>query len=95
MAIRQVVLEPVQFSDGANQGPNLRRMMEEMRKLQLALNQVIAQANASVIVRDAPGELITLAPGQWAITVTAGSPPVATIRYNDGGTIRTGSLTLA
>ena len=86
---QKVSLLDLQF--GPADDPKLRRLADELRKLQTTINSLIQETGA---VR-APGSAPALAMGAYDVAVVAGSPPTFVIRYNDGGTIRTGSITLS
>lgn len=96
MAIQQIGLESLQFTPGEDPAPKLRRLQEQIRSLQQSLNAAIAELNDAYVTKTAAdGEVPALADGEWDLTVVAGSPPTFQIRYNDGGTLRTGTIALS
>lgn len=95
-AISKVAINDIQFQPGQDQSDKLRRLVDEIKKLQQGLNAVISEMNLPVISGAAFSSFTSdPAIGDWQITVLSGSPPTLAIRYNDGGTIRTGSITLS
>lgn len=84
MSVSKINITDLQFG-GSDDAAKLRRLMEEFRKLQQTMNAVIEHA----VFRPTGA----LAPGEFAVSVQA--PGTFTIQYNDGGTIRTGTITLA
>lgn len=96
MAIQQLGLETLQFAPGEDPAPKLRRLQEQIRSLQQALNTVIAELNAAHVTKEAlEAETTELAEGEWDVTVVDGSPHVFQVRYNAGGSVVTGFLTLS
>lgn len=89
---QQISLLDLQFSGNAD--PKLRRLADEFRKLQQAVNTLIAQGSQSSVARPVSSAFGTLAAGEWDLTVLAGGSTFY-IRYNDGGTIRTGVVSLS
>lgn len=89
MTIAKVNITDLQFGD-EDPRPKLRRLMEEIRKLQQTVNALIV---ASAQTADDP--VPTLAIGEYHVTVVSGVPPRFVITFNDGGTIRSGSITLS
>lgn len=87
---QQIALLDLQF--GPDTDPKLRRLAEEFRRLQLAVNSLISEDSQSSTASIAT---VALAAGEWRATVVPGSPATFVVRYNDGGTIRTGSITLS
>jgi hypothetical protein len=84
MSVSKVNITDIQFG-GDVDAAKLRRLMQEFRKLQLTVNAVIEHA-----VFQPTG---ALAPGEFSVSVQ--SPGTFVIQYNDGGTIRSGTITLA
>lgn len=92
MTVAKISITDLQFGPADSdvvQAEKLRRLVDELRKLQQVANALIAD------VSRVAGAEVSLAPGEWYATIVAGSPPTFTVRYNDGGTIRTGSITLS
>lgn len=91
--ISQLGLLDIQFSEPIS-AVKLNRLVQEVRRLQQTANIVIAELNASAVRRVA-GAAGELAPGEWDIAVNTAAPGSFIVRYNEGGTIRTGSVTLS
>lgn len=104
MTIRRVNMQDVQFSDPKDE--KLRQFQTEVKKLQTALNSVIERIGGDALLgNDSNARIIgasphlaapasDLLPGQWELTLVDTGAQVFRVRYNDGGTIRTGDLTL-
>lgn len=85
MSVAKVNIADIQFHGSDASAQKLRRLMEDFRKLQQTVNSVIEHA--------AFQPTGALAPGEFSVSVQ--SPGTFLIQYNDGGTIRTGTLSLA
>jgi hypothetical protein len=101
MSIQQVKVTDIQFSE-----ERLNRLAAELRALQTKVNEMIRLLGGNpVLGNDENARIIgasphlaapasELLPGQWELTLVDSGAQVFRVRYNNGGTILTGDLTL-
>jgi hypothetical protein len=93
MTVQQISSVDIQFSSADEKS---RRMVDEIRKTQRALNALIQEANAAQLTKVA-SDVAPPPPavGNWDITVIDdGGAPKLVVRYNRAGSILTGEVPL-